>query len=135
MTKPTGMPRGRPRKHGAYSAECLLPVTVEKRSLIMAIVKGETTAIARTDEFAVELLARNLAKVELIDRWLQEHGLFADNAEGTPQPILKVYWQAVNTAARLCDALGLTPTARARLGLSMAQTEDLAMKILKVRGT
>ncbi len=46
-----------------------------------------------------------MAKVELADRWLSEHGLL--KADGEPQPVLKVYSTWVNSAR-----LSLTPWRR-----------------------
>lgn len=119
---------GRPPKHGAYSGKELIPITREKTDLIRGLLTGEVTAIGPTDAITVELLARNLAKIELIDRWLQVHGLFSDK-EGTPQPVLRIYYQAVNAASRLCESLGLTPGSRVRLGLTSAQAQDLAARM------
>lgn len=128
MTEKTG----RPPKHGAYSGRELIPLTQEKGALIAGLMTGNVTAIGPTDAITVELLARNLAKIELIDRWLQVHGLFSDK-EGTPQPVLRIYYQAVNAASRLCEALGLTPASRMRLGLVTAQAQDLAAKMQEVK--
>jgi len=40
---------------------------------------------------------------------------------------------ALNSAARLSEALGLTPSARARLGLKVAQAIDLASQIQEAK--
>lgn len=131
MTKKTGKPPGRPPKHGAYSGSQLVPVTEEKTALVRGLLAGTMQLAGPTDAVAIELLGRNLAKIELIDRWLQVNGLFADR-EGNPQPILRIYWQATNAAMRLCDALGLTPTARVRLGIGIARAEgDLAAEMAR----
>lgn len=121
--------RGRPPKHGAYSETALIPLQEKKIKLITDILLGERAMTTPADNIAKELLARNLAKVELIDIYLGEKGLFLNLEEGRPQPILKIYWMALNSAARLCEQLGLTPTARARLGLKVAQAVDLASQI------
>jgi hypothetical protein len=76
-------------------------------------VPGATTG----DEPAIVILSRVLARIEAISGWLDERGLFRNRA-GEPQPILKLLTSSENTALRLCDALGLTPTARARLGVA-----------------
>jgi phage terminase small subunit len=120
---------GRPPKHGAYAGRELIPLTSEKTAFVLRLLEGQAVMIGPADEVAVELLARNLAKIELIDRYLQVHGLFSDK-EGTPQPVLRIYWQAMNAAMRQCDALGLTPSARVRLGLSLASAKhDLAARM------
>lgn len=126
--------RGRPPKHGAYSETALIPLQDKKLKLIMDILSGERAITTSADNIAIELLARNLAKVDMIDKFLAERGLFLSLEEGRPQPILKVYWMALNSAARLCEQLGLTPTARARLGLKVAQAVDLASQIHEAKG-
>ena len=133
MTVPKRKP-GRPPKHGGYSGTELVPITKEKVALINSLLTGSVTIIGPVDEVAVSLLARNLAKIEIIDRWLQVHGLFSDEKLGTPQPVLKIYWAAMNGAARMCDALGLTPTSRMRLGLGMAHVaSDLGERMADAR--
>lgn len=133
MTKGTGNPVGRPPKHGAYSGRELIPVTAEKVSLVRGLLAGTVLAIGPTDAVAIDLLGRNLAKIEIIDRWLQAHGLF-EELTNEPQPILRIYWQAMNAAMRACDALGLTPTARVRLGIGVAHAErDMAAEMAAER--
>ena len=122
---------GRPPKHGIYRPDALVPLTEEKSLYILSILYGDASLVRNQDKIAVELLARNLAKIELMDLYLQEHGLFLDEQKGTLQPILKVYWTALAAATRQCDSLGLTPAARARLGLRVAQVEDLAGQIAR----
>ena len=125
--------RGRPPKHGAYSETALMPLTEKKMAFIEGILSGAKLMITPVDNIAKELLARNLAKVDLIDKFLAERGLFLSLEEGRPQPILKIYWMALNSATRLCESLGLTPAARARLGLKAAQAVDLASQVYRSR--
>lgn len=119
MSKKTGNPVGRPPTHGSYSGAQLIPITQEKQLMVMELLGGTATAIGPTDAVSVELLARNLAKIELIDRYLQVNGLFT--GDGEPQPVLRIYWVAMNAAVRQCNDLGLTPKARLSMGLQVAQ--------------
>lgn len=119
--------RGRPPKHGAYSGSALVVVQKEKRVMIDGLLAGTEVAIGPADAIPLNLLARNLAKIEVIDRYLIVNGLF--EGDGTPRPILKMYWQAVNSAARMCDQLGLTPSSRMRLGLQYVHAKDIAAGI------
>ena len=59
-------------------------------------------------------------------------GLFR-NARGDPQPVLKPLSGWENTAARLCDQLGLSPTARVRLGVTRAGEDGYAAFLAAVR--
>jgi len=120
--------RGRPPKHGAYSGHELIPLTEEKTALVQQVLSGRELIVRPVDKVAVELLGRNLAKLELIDRWLQVNGIFA--ADGfSPQPILRIYFQAMAAATRLCNDLGMTPTARASLSKTLAQVADFATQM------
>jgi P27 family predicted phage terminase small subunit len=123
--------RGRPATHGAYVAGRLDALTEQKTQEIHDLISGARTVIANTDRIAIELLARNLAKLQLFDEYLFDHGLFITDAQGQPgiQPLLKVYWQALNSATRLCSALGLTTESRLRLGLELARSQDTLERI------
>lgn len=130
-------PKGRPPKHGLYSKFALAPLTDEKRRELNEIMEGRKLMIAPSDSVAVNLLARVLAQIELMGRWLSEHGLFQDDANGSSRgaasPLLPQYLSAIKVASRLCDQLGLSPEARVKLSKGVAQTEDLASKIQRVR--
>lgn len=132
MTKPTGNPPGRPPKHGAYSGSALVPLTREKTDLVIGLMTGTSSAIGPTDRMSVELFARTLAKVELLDRFFSANGLF-EELEGSPRPAVKLWVQLMQLALRWCEALGLTPSARIRLGLGVAHTSDLAERMRKAR--
>ena len=123
---------GRPPKHGAYSGNVLVPITEEKRQEILDVLYGQNVPVAVTDRVYVDLLARCLAKIEVMDRWLTVNGIIGADKDGLPipQPLLKVYWAAVNSAMRACDNLGMTPAARYRLGREMLATErDLGARM------
>jgi hypothetical protein len=77
-------------------------------------------ARSEADEPAIHLAALLMARVEAANAWLDERGIFADD-RGTPQPVLRALSTWENSLARLLDRLGCTPTARARLGLNIAQ--------------
>jgi len=127
-------PPGRPPKHGAYSGNVLVPITEEKRHEILDVLYGQNIPNAKTDRVYVDLLARCLAKIEVMDRWLTVNGIIGADKDGLPipQPLLKVYWAAVNSAMRACDNLGMTPAARYKLGREMLATEkDLGARMAR----
>jgi hypothetical protein len=70
----------------------------------------------------VTTLARAWAKIELFDRFFAACGMF-DEENKARAGDLKVYLAALNTVARMCDMMGLTPTSRVRLGLGMIQAQ------------
>jgi phage terminase small subunit len=93
-------------------------------------------AMSVADEPMVRLLALQLARIEAANDWLAEHGLFRD-AKGEPQPVLRALSTWENSAARLADRLGLTPTSRGRLGLDLTRArheEELRQHIAETYG-
>ncbi len=123
--------RGRPPKHGAYSPEALEPITRQKLQLIEDILRGDKpeAIIGKTDRIAVGLLARTLARIELIDRWSSAHDMLASDSKD----ILRVYMTLLNTALKICHELGMTSTSRFRIGVDVAKTKDMATELLEAR--
>lgn len=84
------------------------------------------------DVILVEELARSKTFLWIVDKWLSRVGPFKVEAlkkrilEG--QPILKMRWVAANSMVRIADQLGLSPTARARLGLDKSAETGLAAR-------
>lgn len=103
---------GRALTHGATADLSLAPRASELADYLREIVPSR----AESDEPTIRLLALILARIETGNEWIAEHGIVTGKA-GKVQPVLKVLSTWENSAARLCDQLGLTPTARARLGV------------------
>ncbi len=99
--------------HGAYSAKALASRVEELTDELRGVVPGAKAA----DDTAIRLLALLLAQIEAVNAWIAERGLFKRAGRGEPQPILAMQTRWIGAAAKLCDQLGLTPTARARLGV------------------
>lgn len=78
--------------------------------------------------FAVEQLALKVWRQRRAYRDLSEHGVLRD---GKPAPVLVDLSKLENAIARDLDALGLTPTSRARLGLDIARTGDVLAEYLE----
>lgn len=76
------------------------------------------------DRQVVELLASALARLEAVTAWLETRP--AVNEKGEPWPAEDVAHRLRRETASYLDALGMTPTARARLGLDLARSFDLA---------
>jgi len=109
-------------KHGATATLRLAPRAAAIAEGLRAIVPART----ESDEPSLRILALVLARVEVANEWLAENGLF--RGKGEPQPILKVLSTWENTAARMADRLGLTPTSRAALGLDVARARGEAAR-------
>lgn len=100
-------------KSGVYSERLLRPRAEELRAELQELVPVSTAA----DGPAIELLAWNLARIERANAYLAEVGIL--DGRGEPRPVLKVLSTWERTAARLFDQLGLTPPARAKLGVDV----------------
>jgi transcriptional regulator with XRE-family HTH domain len=107
--------------HGAHSERRIAPRVAELRQEIAELVPAGTQA----DLPAVTLLAQQLARIEIVNEYLARVGLL--NEKGEPRPVLKVLSTWENSAARLLDQLGLTPTARARLGVDLTRMKGAAL--------
>ncbi|MCK9600708.1 MAG: hypothetical protein M0R06_16825 [Sphaerochaeta sp.] len=119
-------PVGRPPKHGAYSGAELVPITKAKTAEIIAVLQGDKIMVGKPDMVIINLLSGNLAKIILLDRFFAACGIFDDEGKIRTNE-MKVYYAALNSAARTCDQLGMTPTSRLKLGISMIQAKkDLA---------
>lgn len=116
---------GRATTHGARSDLLIAPRAAELRDHLAGLIPAHTDS----DAPAVTLLAWQLARIERANVWLDEHGLL--DGAGVPRPVLRVLSTWENSASRLCDALGLTPTSRARLGLDLSRAEAVQAERLR----
>lgn len=121
---------GRATTHGAKADLALAPRAAELADYLREIVPAR----AESDEPTIRLLALILARVETANAWIAEHGIFTGKS-GKVQPVLKALSTWENSAARLCDQLGLTPTAKARLGVDHRKGAALEMHIRKTYGS
>lgn len=115
--------------HGGNAMLRLAPRSQE----IAEELRGIVPAYSVADEPSIRLLALVLARIETVNEWLADRGVFRTK-RGDPQPILKVLSTWENTASRLCDRLGLTPTSRAALGLDLARAHEAGIEALVERG-
>lgn len=109
-------------KSGAEGALIVAPRAAELVAELRVLVPSGCDS----DLPAITLLAWQLARIERANAYLAEVGLL--DADGVPQPVLRVLSTFENSAARLMDQLGLTPTARARLGLDVVRARGEAAR-------
>src|SRR5262245_16483411 len=98
-------------KHGAFARFQLEPRARELADDVRALMPVQS----ESDEIAIRLLSLSLAQVEAATLYLAAQGIV--DKDGSPQPLLKHLGTMLNTSARLCDRLGLTPASRAQIGL------------------
>ncbi len=66
----------------------------------------------------------------IISNWLGKVGLINKNSKTNEyQPILKLWYLSINAANRMRDSLGLSPQARAKLGVATAIGFDFARRM------
>jgi hypothetical protein len=81
------------------------------------------------DVAAVHLLARTLVRLERVEAHLDSTGE-VDQRSGEPRhAVIDLEARLRREAAAMLDRLGMTPAARARLGLDLARTIDAAQVI------
>jgi hypothetical protein len=105
------------RRHGAFASLTLAPRAEELADYIRSVMPMVNSA----DDVSIGLLAGVLAQIEAATLYVAERGIV--NSRGQPQPVLKHLSTMTNTAARLADRLGMTPSGRAALGLDLAKGE------------
>jgi hypothetical protein len=110
-------------KHGAHSKLRLEPRAAELAGELRELLDRQLgPATCEADDPTIALAALALAQVEAATLWLAEHGLVDER--GQPRGLLRHLGTMINTASRLCDRLGMTPTSRAALGLDVARTGE-----------
>ena len=70
------------------------------------------------------------AQVEAGNLWIGERGWF-DQRTGEPRPLTKVLPTLHAELRRVLDALGCSPTSRARLGFDLMRSEAIAADQLR----
>jgi hypothetical protein len=105
--------------HGVRSKVVLDAITAEKVVEIKAFLKGVSARWTEdADEAQITLLARQLAIIDQIWSYVLQRG--AIDSHGRPRAVLKQWHTAMNVANRQLHAMGLTPLARAELGVLKA---------------
>lgn len=115
-------PPGRPPKHGAFSGAELAVIAPMKQREILDILEGKKVTVGMGDMIPIRMLAENLAIIECVLRYFKACGLF-DEENKLRQGDMKVLQAAINTSARICDMLGLTPKSRLQLGIGYIQAK------------
>jgi hypothetical protein len=105
-------------RHGAWSERLVAARAVELVDAGVLPDDQELAGLLRwvgdADRWQADAWRRAEARVVRLTEWLEEHGL--EDADGNlREPAIGLLMRAERAAAMQRDALGLTPTARARL--------------------
>jgi hypothetical protein len=116
-------------KHDAKAQ--VLPARLEAKSAELAKqiaaaapVRNPDGSLPVHDQVAVQMLASALCRLEDVGVWLDEHGVL--DAKGKPRSAAGWERRLQSHALKLMASLGMTPQSRAKLGLNLAKTADLA---------
>lgn len=117
-------------RHGGYSVALLANVDGEVRELRDALaeaapVRDAAGQVPAADYAALEVAARALKRYRHLCGWLDLHGRI-DEDTGDVKPAARLELDAERRLTSALDALGMTPQSRARLGVNLARTVDLA---------
>ncbi|WP_128645051.1 hypothetical protein [Rhodococcus sp. BS-15] len=110
------------KKHGAYSDRIIVPLAADIANDLMAelpYLQDTTYREALLD------YARTAARVEVLEKWLDEHGEIREDGTVAPAAIYLV--RVRGHLASMASRLGLDPLSRAKLGKDTTATKlDLA---------
>jgi hypothetical protein len=114
--------------HGARATpEPKRQAAIERQLAAALPVRGADGEAPAHDAIAVRLLAITLCRLETCARYVSKHGMF--DKSGRVRPAADHEQRLIERAANLADRLGLTPKSRVALGLTLAQTADLAQAL------
>lgn len=113
-------------RHGGHSELLLRDVESEVEELMDALgdavpVRDVGGGVPAADVPAIERAARALKRWRTLSTWCDAHGRIVEKT-GAVKPAADLELKAERELAAALDALGMTPTSRARLGLDLART-------------
>jgi len=115
---------GRPREHGAYATVAVEQLEAKARVVFDALaldapLRDRDGSLPAADGVAVRLLADVLCRLDSIGDYLARRGWEDDN--GNPRPVLEIENRLRGQALDVLRELGMTPRARAQLGLDVVR--------------
>jgi hypothetical protein len=109
--------------HGAFSERLVGPIASDMLAAVDEMCAGLP---AEQPGFAAAraLLARKLARLSMVSQHLDANGYM--NQRGNPRPSVKLELELLRSVEVTLAALGLTPSAAAKLGVDLARSHTLA---------
>src|ERR1700722_4020261 len=116
-------------KHSAHAE--ILPARVSEKAravaaeiAVAAPVRASDGGLPVHDQEIVKMLATVLCRLDSLGEWLDKNGTL--DRRGKPRSAANWERRLQSQALRFMKELGLTPSSRAKLGLNLAKTADLA---------
>jgi len=128
---PAPLGNTRTRRHGGWASIAADRLDSTQREIFDALaadapLRDNAGELPRHDSVAVHELAVAMCRLDDVRAHLRDTG-WIDQATGEPRTaVLAVEDRLSTRVSRLLDALGMTPKARAALGLDLARTLDLS---------
>lgn len=105
---------------GVHTIDINQPATRAIAEQIHGILEGDSSAFIKPcDQISVNLLAVCLRRIQQIEAYLDKVGGMT-NKKGSVRPIVEYLVKLLREAREYCNSLGLSPTARAKLGADSA---------------
>jgi hypothetical protein len=116
-------------RHGGYAEISREALDEQERRVLDAIsddapLRDPDGALPRADGVMVRVLASALVRLDRVESYHRDHGWLDGKGEPRPSAHLERLLRA--EIADHCDALGMSPRSRARLGLDLQRGYDLA---------
>lgn len=116
-------------QHGGYAAIARNRLEEKQRQVFDALsvdapLRDARNELPRHDAVQVALLAEVLCRLDDVNAYLSARGYL--DGKGNVRPAAELAGRMRREASDYLDALGMTPKSRAKLGLDLARTTDLA---------
>jgi hypothetical protein len=116
-------------RHGGYATIAHGRLEEKQREVFDALsadapLRDARDELPRHDAAQVALLAEVLCRLDDVNAYLAAHGYLDD--KGRVHPAAELAGRMRREASDYLDALGMTPKSRAKLGLDLQRTVDLA---------
>ena len=120
----------RARSHGGYAVVTARERDVKAREVFAALsadapLRGPDGGLPSADTAVVSLFARCLVQLERVEEDMADHG-WRDRKTGEARPVVDLARRLRAEALDYAESLGMTPRSRARLGLDLQRSFDLA---------
>jgi hypothetical protein len=117
--------------HGGYARIAAERLDAKAREVFEALsldapLRARGGELPAADSVAVRLLADALCRLEDVAADIRDHG-WRDRTSGEQRPVVDLEQRLRREALDYCEALGMTPRSRGRLGLDLARTYDASV--------
>lgn len=118
------------RSHGGYAVVTARERDEKAREVFAALsadapLRGPDGGLPAADTAVVSLFSRCLVQLERVEQDMADHG-WRDRKTGEPRPVVDLARRLRAEALDYAESLGMTPRSRARLGLDLQRSFDLA---------